>query len=193
MDALKEEVARHGQMGEPAEKLDVDGEFELTPELRAALNDPDGSPLPEFLELWQKPATRVAFGTPVGTYQLRESVLAAGLAQVFLGAWHAWAGNGSTVDGVATIVAGLFLAYSGVTKLNKVEVFILGLVCDAPGAKEKQKTLKDRFISLTKSKGGDREFIYNRAIDHLINLGVLAVDNPHIQLKDTVFGLPTGK
>jgi hypothetical protein len=190
--ALEDEIAKHKPVTDPEAKYDVDGAFELTAEQRVRLREQNGELLAEFQDFWDNPPppVRAVVGAGGRTYHLRLSTVASGLVSAFSGAWRTSQFEAlSMFDGFAAIVAGILLVMSGLTRLNKAEVFLLTLLLGAPEAKLDQEELKRRFMSRATSRGSDLELVYDRAIAHLSDLGVIAVHTPRIELKGTVFGL----
>jgi hypothetical protein len=175
--ALEQELADLLRNHDPEQPVNLDGDFALSDEQQEACVRLESLCTPP-------PPGRgiVTVNDQAWAIQFHKACLGLSLAIIQMG-------GGILLTFAGIIQAILFLS-SCVHRLNRAEVFLIALLADNPEKKLDQKTLKADFLKKGRTELGDVELIFDRAVDHLIELNVVTLRNPYLCLAHTVLSLP---
>ena len=177
--ALEQELDQLLRTHDPDQPVNVDGEF--------VLGDEEKEAVARLEQLCVPPPTRgiMTLNDQAWAIQFRKAFLGVGLSIPQMG--------GGILFSFVGVIQAILVLRSSIHKLNKAEVFLIALLADTAEKKLDQKTLKATFLKKAYCEKSEPEFIFERALDHLIELRIVALQNPFICLVHTVLSLPAVK
>lgn len=179
--ALEQELDHLLRDHDPEQPVNVDGEFVINDDEKEAAARIELLCAPPTSKAGQKRAI-VSLNDQAFAFQFHKAFLGLGLAIIQMG--------GGIVFSLAGIIQAILIVTSSMHKLNRAEVFLIALLADAPDKKLDQKTLKSTFLRKGYAAKGDVELMFDRALDHLLELRIVKLQSPWICLAHTVVNLP---